>query len=239
MTHTFYDRLIAVLDVFINEWGGGIRLRGIQTALLIQRTTLAGRGISISEVRQVTGAPLENIRRHFTRQVELGTLRTAPDPDDERVVRYQVVDRETHKRVARRMAAHLYELRPTGLDTTTRAFDAATYSALIDALQAFANTMDGGLRIRGIKIAIVIQQATLTGKGMTASQIARSSGAPLETVRRNIHNYIEVGNLTVIEDPNDSRATRVLYREPERVEAFFRTITDDLDSLDWAALNLL
>ena len=88
-------------------------------------------------------------------------------------------------------------------------------------------------------LGIVIQQATLTGKGMTASQIARSSGAPLETVRRNIHNYIEVGNLTVIEDPNDSRATRVLYREPERVDAFFRTIAEDLDSLDWAALNLI
>lgn len=240
MSHSLYDSLINVLDVFIEEFGGAIRLRGIQASLLIQQATLEGRGISISEVRKVTGAPLENIRRHFTRQVEQGNLIAIPDPEDDRVVRYQVTRQENHQRVAHRLAVRLATSGPPAgiLHTESRSFDAGTYQALIAVLQAFANSMDGGLRIRGIKMAIVIQQATLAGTGMTASQIARQSGAALETVRRYIQNYVDLDNLKMIEDPDDSRASRVLYTDAVQVDQMLRTIAADLDTLDWQALNV-
>ena len=241
LTRSLYDNLIAVLDVFVDEFGGQIRFRGIPTALLIQKASLTGGGISVSEVRKVTGAPLENIRRHFTRQVELGNLISYTDAEDDRVVRYQMLDPHTHQRVARRMAARLNAIGPPDGAATEeqRSFDSTTYDALITVLQAFGDFMDSGIRLRGIKMAIMILQASLTGTGMTPSQIARQSGAPLENVRRHVKTYIENGNLQVIEDPNDSRASLVLYKDPERIAQVFEAIADRLNSADWSAFNLL
>ena len=241
LTRSLYDNLIAVLDVFIEEFGGQTRFRGIQTALLIQKASLSGRGISVSEVRRVTGAPLENIRRHFTKQVELGNLISCTDPEDDRVVRYQMVDPDTHQRVARRMAARLNAIGPPNgaIPEEQRSFGSTSYDALLAVLQAFADFMDSGLRIRGIKIAIIILQASLTGTGTTQSPIARQSGAPLENVRRHIKAYIEAGNLEMIEDPNDSRASRVLYKNPERTAQVFEAIAGRLNCVDWPAFNLL
>ncbi len=241
MSHSLYDQLIAVLDVFIDEFGGDLRLRGVQTLLLIHQATLDGRGISISEVRKVTGAPLENIRRHFTKQVEIGNLAITPDPDDDRVVRYRMPEGDDYLGIARRLSGRLALIGPPGGGSSSaekRPFDTSTYDALIAALQAFANTMDGGLRIRGIKMAVVIQQATLDGSGMTASQIARQSGAPLETVRRYVQTYTEKGHLKLVEDPEDSRAHRILYTDPAQVERLLKTIASDLDAVDWSAFHL-
>jgi hypothetical protein len=240
LSQAVYDKLIAVLDVFIDEFGGRMKLRGIKTALLIQQASLEGRGISISEVRQATGGPLESIRRHFSKQVQLGTLRTLPDPDDDRVVRYQMADNERHQRAARRMAGRLASIHPVPADVLPepQPFGGGTYGTLIEVLQAFARAMDDGLRIRGFKFAIVIQQATVTGRGMTASEIATQSGAPMETVRRYIQSYMEIGNLRAIEDPDDHRKTRVLYRDPDMVDTVLESIWADLEQVDWSQLNL-
>ncbi len=240
LSHSLYDRLIAVLDVFINEFGGQRRLRGVQTMLLIQRATFDGGGVSISDVRKLTGAPLENIRRHFARQVESGMLATQPDPEDDRVVRYRMVDDEQHRSAARTLSAKLLRLAPAGIDPPSepRPLSGATYSTMIDVLQTFANSMDGGLRIRAFKIAVVIQQATKAGTGMTASEIARQSGAPLETVRRYIQSYLDIGNLRAVEDPEDSRKTRVHYADPAMVDEVLERIAADLDKLDWASFKL-
>jgi hypothetical protein len=214
-------------------------LRGIQTALLLQQATLDGRGVSISDVRQVTGAPLESIRRHFSKQVNLGVLSSFPDPEDDRVVRYRVEGNERYQRGARRMATRLAALgriKPHPFEKPS--FSSRTYTALLDVLRAFARAMDNGLRIRGIKMAVVIQQATKSGIGLTGSEIAKQSGAPLENVRRYIQTYTEMGNLTTIQDPDDSRKTRVLYRDPDKVDAVFESIWTDLQRLDWRQFNL-
>ena len=92
MTDLPYDRLMEVLSAFIDEFGGSRRIRGIQTMLLLREATLTGAGISVSEVKGFTGAPLENIRRHFGREVDRGYLIADVDPNDERVKRYRVAD---------------------------------------------------------------------------------------------------------------------------------------------------
>jgi DNA-binding MarR family transcriptional regulator len=235
LSNSLYDKLVAVLDVFIDVFGGQMTLRGIQTALLLQQSTLNDRGVSISDVRQVTGAPLESIRRHFSKQVDLGVLTSLPDPQDERVVRYRVDDNEQYQRGARRLAA-LGQIDPEPFEQ--QSFGSRTYGALLDVLHAFASAMDNGLRIRGIKMAVVIQQAAKSGTGLTASEIARQSGAPLENVRRYIQTYMEMGHLTTIQDPDDSRKTRVLYKDPESVDAVLGTIWMDLQQLDWRQFNL-
>ena len=239
LSHSLYEKLIAVLDVFIDLFGGQMTLRGIQTALLLQQATLDGRGVSISDVRQVTGAPLESIRRHFSKQVKLGVLSSLPDQDDDRVVRYRVEDNEQYQRAAQRMAAKLAAFGPTEPDPDDqRSFSSSTYAALLDVLQTFANAMDNGLRIRGMKIAVVIQRATKTGTGMTATEIARQTGAPLETVRRYIQTYMEMGHLIATQDPDDSRKTRVRYRDPAAVDEVLETIWAELERLDWRQFNL-
>jgi len=105
-----YDQLIAVLDSYITEFDGGMRIRGIKTALLIQQATAEGRGISISEIARLTNAPLENVRRHITKHVELGALCYIADPDDDRVNRVIATEPEMRRRTAEKIAAHLGEL---------------------------------------------------------------------------------------------------------------------------------
>ena len=240
MTQPVHDRLIAVLDVFIDEYGGRIRFRGILTALLIHRMTLAGTGISASEVRKVSGAPLETIRRNFAPHVDKGNLITVPDPDDDRVVRYKSTDSERHQLTARRMAGRLLAIQPSEIQEAAdqRPFGTATYDALIDVLQAFADVFDDGVRIRGIKMAVIILQASYSGEGITPSQIARRSGGALETVRRSIQEHVEMGILRTEEDPEDHRAYRVFYKDPESVTRHLDRIAQSLDQVDWAAFNL-
>ncbi len=240
MTGSLYDKLLAVLDAFIDEFGAQIRFRGIQTALLIQKASLDGAGISVSEVQKVTGAPPENIRRHFSRQVERGRLHSYSDSEDDRVVRYQMADPVTHQLVARRLAQRLAAIGPPSETPHAglRPFNRATYDALIDVLQAYADHMDSGLRIRGIKMAIVIQQASLSGAGITASEIARQSGAPLETVRRYTRSYMDIGHLTAMKHPNDSRASLLFYTDPAGVARLFEAVARRMNRADWSAFNL-
>ena len=239
LRHSLYDNLTAVLDVFIDTFGGQMTLRGIQTALLLQQATLDGTGVSISDVRQLTGAPLESIRRHFSKQVKLGVLTSLPDPKDDRVVRYRVKDNEQYQRGARRMASRLANLGPIEPDPVEQqSFGSRTYTALLDVLQAFASAIDNGFRIRAIKFAVVVQQATKSGIGMTASDIAKQSGSPLETVRRYVQAHMESGIMTAVQDPDDSRKTRVLFADPERVDAVLGAIWADLQRLDWRQFNL-
>ena len=87
-----YDQLIAVLDAFIENFGGATRIRGAKTALLIQRATVAGRGLTLSEIARATGAPFENVRRHIEKNVALGRLRYVNDPDDDRMTRVVAAD---------------------------------------------------------------------------------------------------------------------------------------------------
>lgn len=105
-----YDHLIAILDAFIEEFDGGMRIRGIKTALLIEKASEDGRGISLSEIARKTDAPLENVRRHMAKYVEQGSLRYVQDPDDERVTRVVQTRAGVYARAAHRVSARLEEL---------------------------------------------------------------------------------------------------------------------------------
>jgi DNA-binding IclR family transcriptional regulator len=105
-----YEQLIAVLDAFIDEFDGGMRIRGVKTAMLIQQATAEGCGISISEIARRTGAPLENVRRHIAKHVELGSLRYVEDPNDERVTLVMSTGSDMQRGAAHRIAARLAPL---------------------------------------------------------------------------------------------------------------------------------
>jgi DNA-binding transcriptional ArsR family regulator len=248
LTQTPYAKLTAMLDAFIDEFGGKMRIRGVLTAMLILRTSLQGRGISISEVSQVSGAPLESIRRHFAANVEEGFLITQADPDDERVTRYLAASLEFERDRGRRIATTLHGIGSPFSDQPASdasapheqplPFTVATCDALIEVLKTFMAFLDGGMRMRAFKIAIVMQEASLSREGITASQIARVSGAPLETVRRTLQKYLDMGNLEVIEDPNDERASLMRYRDPVGADAAIRKVADRLEEVEWALFNL-
>lgn len=239
LSHPPYQKLNDVLDVFIDAFGGRRRTRGIQTILLLRKASLDRCGISISEVRAVTKAPLENIRRHFQAEVEKGNLLTRIDPDDERVTRYLLPDPDEELAHTCEIAVRLRMIgRPSGTPALEwRKFGRETIDAQIALLQTFVNALDSGLRIRECKMAIVIQQVTLSGEGITVSELARRAGAPLETVRRAIQRYTSSGVLRMIEDPNDDRAFRLFYADPELRTRAINKIAEAVDQVDWNAFN--
>jgi len=220
-----------------------MRIRGVLTAMLVLKTSLQGRGISISEVSQVSGAPLESIRRHFTENVRKNFLVTRADPDDERVTRYLAASLEFERDRGRRIATALHRIGPPYSETSSTPaeplpFTVATCDALIEVLQTFITLLDGSMRLRAFKITIVMGQASLRNEGITASQIARASGAPPETARRTLQKYLQMGNLEVFEDPNDERASLMRYRDPAGADAAIRQVADRLEQVDWALFNL-
>lgn len=115
-----HDYLISILDAFIDEFDGQMRIRGVKTALLIQQASIDGRGISLSELARETKAPLENVRRHIAKHVNLGVLRYIPDPDDERVTRVIYVDPVEQDAMASRIETRLATIQAThrGVDPT-------------------------------------------------------------------------------------------------------------------------
>jgi DNA-binding transcriptional ArsR family regulator len=242
LTQTPYDWLISVLDAYIEEYGGRLRLRGVITALLVLKRSLEGEGISISEVSRVTGAPLENVRRHFGKYVEQGYLNSRIDPCDERVTRYFFLDidaeRDRGLRVARALhAAGSPQPRCSPQPEKVPRFSAGTCDALMEVLDAFTTSLDSSMRIRAFKIVIALHQASLTSEGMTPSQIARVGDAPLETVRRRVQQYVDAGDLMELRDPDDERAHRLLYRDPSMWEASISATTNSLAQVDWSQFN--
>ncbi len=243
MTQTLHDRLIALLDAYIEQYGGRLRLRGVLTALLVLRQSLRGEGISISEVSREAGIPLENVRRHFGIYTSQGILTSRPDPNDERVTRHFFQDLGKERERATRVAQALYAIGPPCGEwrphpENAHSLTEKTCNALIDVLQSFTGNLDSGLRIRAFKIAIALHQASVTGEGMTASQIARTSGAPLETVRRTLKGYLEAGRLRMAEDPDDDRAQRVFYPNPVSSESSIDAMAEQLGRVDWSLLNV-
>ena len=82
-----YDQLIAVLDALIENFGGTTTLRGAKATLLVQRESMGGRGLTLSEIARATSTPFESVRRQVERHVDLGNLHFVHDPDDDRVTR--------------------------------------------------------------------------------------------------------------------------------------------------------
>ena len=87
-----YDQLIAVLDALIENFGGTTTLRGAKATLLVQRESMGGRGLTLSEIARATSTPFESVRRQVERHVGLGNLHFVHDPDDDRVTRVVATD---------------------------------------------------------------------------------------------------------------------------------------------------
>ena len=104
-----YDQLIAVLDALIENFGGATKLRGAKATLLVQRESMGGRGLTLSEIARATSMPFESVRRHVERHVALGDLHYVRDPDDDRVTRVVATDAdnaaENMLRLANRVSA--------------------------------------------------------------------------------------------------------------------------------------
>lgn len=235
-----YDHLIQVLDTFIEAMDGAMRIRRIQNLLIVQKATRFGPGISASEVSRRTGAPLENVRRQFLHQKARGLLETHADPKDDRITLFRVTAAGESAWPTLDIARRLHRIGPPGgsVHGAPHPPSPATYDALLAVLQAFADAFDGGMRIRGFKTALLIQLATLAGTGITASELGRQTGAALETVRRHMTKHTALGDLRIVEDPNDERANRMFTAHPDRESARFAAVAARLDAIDWNAFNI-
>ncbi|MGD8831296.1 MAG: hypothetical protein PVF57_11900 [Pseudomonadales bacterium] len=235
-----YDYLIRVLDTFIEVTDGAIPIRRIQNLLIVQKATHFGSGISASEVSRLTGSPLENVRRQLGRQKARGLLETHADPTDDRVTLFRTTAAGEREWQTTILAQRLHAIGPLrdGKPGAPHPLSPQTYDALIAILQAFADAFEGGMRIRGFKTAMLIQLATLSGSGVTASELSRRTSAALETVRRHMAKHIALGDLRIVEDPEDERANRVFSAHPERESARFAAVAARLDAIDWNVFNI-
>ena len=234
-----YDRLIGILEPYLDTYPGTVSLRGVQIAIFLLQESIYGQGLSVSEIHRYSGAPLESVRRHMHRREADGELISERDPKDDRVRRYRVAQTEPLLARHKAMAGEVYALRPPTLpEERPRPFSRATTQALIDVLVPYGDAYQHSMRFRGFKTALLIQKATTTGEGITASELARSTRAPLETVRRHMLKHTELGDLTMLEDPKDERALRVRSAKPDEVAELARGILRGLEAVDWGPLKL-
>ena len=112
--------------------------------------------------------------------------------------------------------------------------DATQLRQLIAVLDAFIGGFQGSMRIRGIKTALLIQQATMEKRGISVSELARQTEAPLESVRRHIAKHVALGNLRYVDDPDDDRISRVISAHPKFQQQTAAQIVQRLAEIDWA-----
>lgn len=224
------NHLITILDAYIDAFGGRMRARGIKTALLIAQASAEGHGISVSDLARQTDAPPETVRRHITKHAEAGRLHFVSDPDDDRVAKV-MARRDTaltdQARELTRRLGNLHAGAPVPL------LEAVPFSELIAVIEAFISRFPGEMKIRGFKTALLVQRATLSGTGIGLSEISRQTRAPLENVRRHMARYESMGAIRYAQDPDDNRATRVMFRSPDLVGTMVREVSERLSTIDW------
>jgi hypothetical protein len=211
-----YEQLISILDVFIDEFGGDLRMRAVKAAFVIQKASVGGTGISPSALAREIEAPLENVRRHVGKQVEIGILDHVLDPDDERAAPILLTPQEAMQAALRRMTGRLAAIGLNlGCCHQAEHGPMEACDRLMSVLGAYIDEFGGGMRIRGVKTALLIQRETIEGRGISVSEIARHSGAPLESVRRHIGQHVASGTLRYVPDPEDERVNRVKTTDPD------------------------
>jgi len=234
-----HSRLIRIIDAYLTTFDGSMRLQGIHALLLLEKASRFGNGISRSDMHRLTGAPMENIRRRLQRFTAQHLVESHADPRDDRITLFRMTEAGLKTWPAETVARALYADRLPGRETAPpRSICPETYDALIAVLEAFSMALDPGIRIRGFKTALLIQQATLTGKGITATTLARLTNAAPETVRRHMTKHTELGDLRMVEDPQDERATRVFTAHPERESRAWSAVARRIDALDWSVFNI-
>ena len=108
-----------------------------------------------------------------------------------------------------------------------------SYNQLFAVVETLIDQFGGARRLRGVKTALLIYRASEAGTGITVSEIARETDAPLENVRRHIASQVEIGTLRYTQDPDDERIARVLVTDPLRGEQVVGELTRRLAAIDW------
>jgi hypothetical protein len=114
--------------------------------------------------------------------------------------------------------------------------EAEILELLIAVLDAYMDVYPGGMKIRGIKTALLIQQASLAGTPISVSELARLTGAPPESVRRHIAKHVALGNLDALENPEDARSADVVPGDPDAMRESAALIAKRLSRIDFALL---
>lgn len=84
---------------------------------------------------------------------------------------------------------------------------------LLRVVSAFVACYGGGLRLREVKILLLIQRASALGLGAHISELARETGTPVESVRRQLQQALKEGLLRKAPDAVDARVTRYFTTE--------------------------
>lgn len=85
---------------------------------------------------------------------------------------------------------------------------------LLRIVEACIEVFGGSRKLREIEMLLLVQQATATGIGISPSELARRTGTPRETVRRNLQvEEEEAGNLHTALNPEDARAVLAFVTE--------------------------
>jgi DNA-binding MarR family transcriptional regulator len=175
---------------------------------------------------------LENVRRHITFQLELGHLRAAADPDDDRITRLFVTESGSRLYDTAELVRRLGLL---GDDNVEGGFDGKLpYDEIIAVLLAFIRCFPGGMRVQAIKRELLIHRATLAGKGVTITELAQQTSTPLETVRRSVNEAAEQGAVRFERDPDDERKVRVFFSDPDKENQRVAEVSEHLSGIDWA-----
>ncbi len=220
------QRVIDTIDAFISTFGGSTRLRDLKARLLILQATAANRGIHVSELARRCDAPAESVRRLVAAQVKLGHLHYLSDPQDERRMRIRATDAGV---ILWNIEAISQALRHFAVEPTT------ALPALIVIADTFLDQFPAGMRIHGIKIALLIQRATLQRRGISTSELARLTGATLETVRRHMTKHVDLGTVRFEPDPEDERVNLVMSCSLEHQNRSVNLIVKRLAAIDWGA----
>lgn len=78
---------------------------------------------------------------------------------------------------------------------------------------AFFACYGGDLRLREVKILLLVQQASALGLGAHISELARETGTPVESVRRQLQQALKEGLLRKVPDAEDARVSRYFATE--------------------------
>ena len=157
---------------------------------------------------------MENVRRHTMAQLELGHLRSASDPDDDRINRLFVTETGSQLYDTVELVNRLGSIED---DAAGGTFEGKLpYDVIIAVLLSFIRCYSGAMRVQAIKRELLIHRATLQGRGTTITELANQTSTPLETVRRSINESAAQGDIRFEKDPDDDRKTRVFSSDPEK-----------------------
>ena len=220
------DKLLGVIEGFIATYGGWRRLREIKILLLIQKAA-GHQTINPTTLAKLSGMPLETVRRVLLAEEEAGNLILAEDPNDSRS-KIAILTEASRGSWNSRLVFESLTALFTAPDHRPAPTPQVDYDLLLFVIDTLMEGYMDSIRIRGAKMSLLVQRATIEDAGISISDLARLNDAPFETVRRILAQHVEMGHIQFTQDPNDDRKTLVvsadLELEANRVEGINKRI---------------